>query len=581
MDRGQGAGRGSHPRRRFPVRGGETLGGFPEGRAGDERELAKDATAPLALQLLPNSGFEELARADRPKGWLVRHYSGEAQHRVVSAGAAATRSALLDRRRRHELLRRGAARSRCHVPAERLDSHRRLRREPLLRRVPECARNPGLGERAHAGGERHERLEVGRSRVRGRRPHGSDDQLPVRWLGLGEGQGVVRRREGRARLESRPARARGPHRVARHAPLRAPRRVRRCRRCAACARRRAGAARDRDSRCCCRRLAERACAEAYGRRRRPTDACGDATRAAAARAVRGELRARAWSLATEFAGLRDTVVAGARADLRGRRSAVGGACSCGASVVGLVPPNVRSRRCCPVSISNPRAILRALCSKRSGNGVRKSSASASSPQLGRLAPAVQRTAARALRSRVTWTLAHCSARSRPATSRPRSSSPRRGKSSRSILTRACARFVERVRRKGQPAVAVDIAAFSRELAALRGDPVRGREVFRQNCATCHSVGGEGGPARSGARRHRLTPARRGADLDPRSQPQRRGELPALGGAHVRRAHRRRPSYGRDAHRTRACRFLRQEPGAATRRDRIDRGLSVVADAGGF
>lgn len=466
--------------------------GFLKGVLATQRELAKDAAVPRALQLLPNSGFEELARADRPKGWLVRHYSGDAQHHVVAAG------------------RTGNALELSSTTGADTSYYAEVQLDPdATYRLSGWIRTEGLDASRCYGACLNVHELQGAENARTPAVNGTSDWKRVEVLfeaggrteatinclfgGWGWGKGKAWFDDVKVELVSNPGLP-GPagrivSRVTRHYAHRVA-----SDEVVVVLRALDGAPEP---------LATAILAglvDGWPNERAPKLTAADvaeltrvATRLAPQpRALFAELALARWSLAAEFAGLRDTVVAELERAYSAEETPWEARAAAARRLVGLVAPERAVALLLPgLDLDSESdfasAVLEALGQRREeivGVGI--------VAELGRLAPAVQRTAARVLRSRVAWTRALLaaietgdvsSAIVEPAAWQELSQHPDAG----------LREFAERVRRKGQPAVAVDIAAFSRELAALRGDATRGREVFRQNCATCHSVGGEGGP----------------------------------------------------------------------------------------
>jgi putative membrane-bound dehydrogenase-like protein len=466
--------------------------GFLRQTLATQRQVAQGAAAPVAVQLLPNDGFEELARADRPKGWLVRHYSGEAQQRVVSAGRSG--NAL-------ELSSASGADTSYYAEVQ-LDPDATYRLSGWIKTEGlDASRCYGACLNVHEiqGGENARTPPVSGTsdwkRVEVTFEAGGRTEATINCLfgGWGWGKGKAWFDDVKLELVSNPGLP-GPagrivSRVTRHYAHRV-----------------AG-----DDVVDVLRALDGApeplaaallsgLVDGWPQGRAPrlaAETIGDLTRVATGlapqpRALLAELALSRWGLAQEFSGLREVVVAQLERDFTAENLPWETRAAAARRLVSLVPPE----RALALLLAGldldsesefASAVLEALGERREelvGIGL--------VAELGRLAPAVQRTAARVLRSRVAWTrtlLAAIEAGDVPAAILE----PAAWQELSQHPDTSLREFAERVRRKGQLAVAVDIGAFSREIAALRGDATRGREVFRQNCAVCHAVGGEGGP----------------------------------------------------------------------------------------
>jgi putative heme-binding domain-containing protein len=459
-----------------------------------ESGVARAANAATAspAQLLPNPGFEELARANRPVGWLVRHYSGEAEHRVVPLGRSG--QAL-------EMSSTSGADTSYYATAQ-LDPDATYRLSGWIKtRDLDASRAYGACLNVHeiqgetnactpsvSGTSDWKRVEVvfeagGRSEV----------TINCLFGGWGWARGTAWFDDVRLELVGSPGLS-GPtgrivSRVTRHfahhgRPAEALELVARL------------------------PQATEALATSILAGLAEVPALERAPQLDAAALVRADAAARElaqgprellaillverWKLRERFAGLASEVeralearLADETADSASRALAARRRIALDDSSEGLEA--LLASLTLDTDADLAQGVVEALAeSRRADLGERLVA------KWSQLSPAAQRAASYALRRRALWTRALLTAIERgelpasvfdPAAWQELERHPERD----------LAELASRVRRKGAPELALDLAAITTRVASLRGDRERGRELFSKNCAVCHTLGGEGGP----------------------------------------------------------------------------------------
>ncbi|MCC7011473.1 MAG: ThuA domain-containing protein [Planctomycetes bacterium] len=452
------------------------------------RSTSASATA---TQLLPNVGFEELARADRPQGWLVRHYSGEAEHRVAAGGRTGNAISISSST--------GADSSYC--AQAKLDPDATYRLSGWIKTVGlDASKAYGACLNVHEiqGAVNARTAPVSGSsdwtRVEVRFDADGRDEVTINCLfgGWGWARGTAWFDDVRLELVDNPglpgAVGKIVSRVTRHYA-------------------RQGGSHDVAT------LIERLPKASEGLAHSllaglvdgwPQSAPPELDGEAAARIERAaralasaprerlvELLAARWGLRERFAGLCADVVAELRGRLGDAALEVSARVAAAQRLVALDSDGSAVLDVLDVLTLDSELELAVGCVEALGESRGERLGEVLVEQWSRLTPAAQRAAVRVLRRRTQWTAALLAAIERdaipsgvvePAIWQELSQHP----------DHALAATATRVRRKGAPEPQLDFAAIARRVAVLAGDRDRGARLFEQNCAVCHTLAGAGG-----------------------------------------------------------------------------------------